>query len=182
MYFDPLSAWLVTLIADGIMVAGDKKGYSSPTERRRQIAKEYNDRLNGYIRGIQRRNGLTLAERSLNEIQNDIKMIKRDFSFQYSQGHIVIELDNQEYIIALLEKCADNYSKYSYEEAVNKAQWYRNAAIEARRRKEQYIKALEEARIKAAEEQRKQNITNTVLSVIAIILISIVVVIFLAQL
>ena len=182
MYFDPLSSWLVALIADGIMIASDKKGYSSPEKHRIRIAKEYNERLNRYLRGTQRRNGLMLAERTLNEIQNHIKRLKRDLLFEYSQGNIVIELDNQEYIIALLEKCADDYSKCSYEEAVNKAQWYRTAVIEAQRRKEQYLSALQEARIKAAEEERKQNVKNTILSVIAIILITILVVILLAQL
>ena len=64
--------------------------------------------------------------------------------FKYTDGQIVIDLDNQEYIIALLEACSEKYSKHEdVEEHHKKAEWYKEAAIEAKKRKEQYTTKLE---------------------------------------
>ena len=55
--------------------------------------------LNANIRRVKEKYGLTLAEMAYEQIQLHIKVTKNNFSFQYAHGQIVIDLDNQEYII-----------------------------------------------------------------------------------
>lgn len=50
MYFDPLSAWLVALIADGIVVAGERSRGGSASEYDQKRVKQANEMLNGDIR------------------------------------------------------------------------------------------------------------------------------------
>ena len=46
MYFDPLSAWLVALIADGVIVAGEKGNSGAAAEYHKKSIKQNNDILN----------------------------------------------------------------------------------------------------------------------------------------
>ena len=170
MYFDPLSAWLVTLIADGIIIAGEKSRGGSAAEYNQQRVKQANNMLNGDIRRVRSKYGLDLPELAYEQIQLHVRVTKKSFSFQYAHGQIEIDLDNQEYIIALLEACAESYSKYSYDEAVNKTQWYKNAAIEARRRKELYAKELEETRIREAKQREKDQTMSNIYLVVGLII------------
>jgi len=170
MYFDPLSAWLVALIADGIVIAGQKSTGGTAVEYHQKNIKQRNANLNGAIRRIKEKYGLTLAEMAYEQIQLQIKIAKNSISFQHGNGQIVIDLDNQEYIISVLEECSKWYGKYSYEEAKKKAEWYKNAAVEARRRKEQYTKQLEETRIREAKEQEKQQVVSNILLIIGLVI------------
>lgn len=176
MYFDPLSAWLVALIADGIMIAEEKCSGGTIDEYHRKIVMQGNESLNGEIRAIKRMYSLNQAELAFNQIKQKIHLIKNSYFFKSANGQIVIDLDNQEYIISLLEECAKKYDKYykeyKKEEKRQKAVWFKNAAIEARRIKEQYALKLEEIRIKEAEEKEKQKILMVVgIVIIAIFLI-----------
>ena len=127
--------------------------------------------LNGDIRRVKNKYGLDLPELAYEQIQRHIRVTKKSFSFQYAHGQIVIDLDNQEYIIALLERCSERYSKYSYDEAVEKTQWYKNAAIEAKRRKELYAKQLEETRIREAKQRETDQAMSNIYMVIGLIII-----------
>ena len=114
---------------------------------------------------------MILAEEAYKQIQLQIKVTKDSFSFQYAHGQIVIDLDNQEYIIAVLEECAKRFSKYeSVDEYRQKAEWYRNAAIEARHRKEQYAKEIEETRIREAKEREKQQTMSNIYLVVGLVI------------
>ena len=62
MYFDPISTWLVSLIADGIVVAGNKGKCFSVTEYEQKRINEANASLNANIRRIKDKYGLVLAE------------------------------------------------------------------------------------------------------------------------
>ena len=169
MYFDPLSAWLVALIADGIIISGEKGNSGAVAEYHKKSIKQSNDIMNAQIRRIKDKYGLVLAEQAYEQIQLQIKVTKNSFSFQYAHGQIVIDLDNQEYIIAVLEECAKRFNKYdSVEKYRQKAEWYKNAAVEARRRKEQYAKELEENRIKEAKEREKQQTMSNIYLVIGL--------------
>ena len=155
MFFDPISTWLVVLIADGMLIADEKCKSKSVAEIDRNRVKRCNEMLNGDIRRIKNKYGLILAEEAYNQIKLHINVTKNSFSFQYAHGQIVIDIDNQEYIIQVLEACAERYSKYdNVEEYHKKAEWYKNAAIEARRKKEEYEQELEVTRV--AEENRKE--------------------------
>ena len=55
MYFDPLSTWLVTLIADGIIVAEEKLGGGTAQAKYDQERiKQGNEGLNGNIRKVRK--------------------------------------------------------------------------------------------------------------------------------
>ena len=191
MYFDPLTAWLVSLIADGIMIAGEKSNRGAGAEFNQRYIQDCNKFLNGNIRRIKEKYGLILAEAAYKQIQIYIRGVKQSLQF-CTNAKIVIDLDNQEYIINVLEECAKKYSqslnnealkqynKYSYDEVIEKAQWFNNAAIEARRKKEQYTKELEEKRIKEKKELEKQQNTSIILLVIGIVLFVVFFIIFLS--
>lgn len=168
MIFDPLSAWLVALIADGITIAGEKGNSGAAAEYHKKSIKQHSDILNAQIRRTKDSYGLFLPELAYERIQIQIKAANNHC---FANGQIVIDLDNQEYIIAVLEACAKRYSERTYDEAVKKAAWYKNAAIEARQRKEQYAKELEETRIREAEEQEKQQTMNNICMVIGCLII-----------
>ena len=85
-------------------------------------------------------------EYSYNRIQQYINECQRSPEFGSGKATIRIDLDNQDYIISLLEACAQTYSQYSDDEHCKKAEWFNNAVIDARRKKEQYAKKLEEAK------------------------------------
>lgn len=169
MYFDPLSAWLVALIADGIIIADRNFGTNSArSEYDQKRIKMSNELLNGDIRRVKKDWGLTCPEHVYEQIQMYIWVTQRDPAFKSANGRIIIDLDNQEYIIAVLEECAKRYSEQSpVEEHREKAKFFKNAAIEARKRQEQYIVELEEE----AKEQEKQQATSNVLLVIGLIII-----------
>jgi hypothetical protein len=52
MYFDPLSAWLVALIADRIIIAGEKGNSGAAAEYHKKSIKQSNDIMNAQIRRI----------------------------------------------------------------------------------------------------------------------------------
>ena len=114
MYFDPLSAWLVTLIADGIVISEEKFGGKS-TLKQYDIDKviQGNKILNSDIRSLKHKYGLNFPETVYKKIELRIKNTKNSLSFQRLNEQIILDLDNQEYIILLLEACAKQYSRNS---------------------------------------------------------------------
>lgn len=180
MYFDPLSTWLVVLIADGINIAGEKFGdNSAQAEYDRERIKQGNEWLNGDIRRVKNKYGLDLPEMAYEQVQRHIRATKNSLAFKYTNGQIVIDLDNQEYIIALLEECAKRFSQYdSVEKYRQKTEWYKNAAIEARRRKELYAKELEKTRIREAKAREKQQTMSNIYLVVGLIILVVFIVFF----
>lgn len=166
MYFDPLSAWLVTLIADGIFAVGDFAQSGTVAEYHQKSIMQSNNKLNADIRRIKGKYGLSFAERAYEQIQAHIRVARKSVSRHSANGQIVIDLDNQEYIIAVLEECGERFSQHESERLRQKAAWYKNAAYEARRKKEIYAKEAEEARIrKAAQRENDQAMSNIYLIV-----------------
>lgn len=64
MYFDPLSSWLVALIADGIVVAGERSRGGSASEYDQKRVKQANEMLNSDIRRVKDKYGLKRFSRS----------------------------------------------------------------------------------------------------------------------
>lgn len=172
MYFDPLSTWLVVLIADGVNIANEKLGGNSlQGQYDLERVKQGNEWLNADIRRVKSQYGLDLPESAFNQIQLHIRTTKNSLVFKYTNHKIVIDLDNQEYIISVLEACAKRYKADSpVEEHRKKAEWFKNAAIDARQRKEQYAKELEETRKREAVEREKQQSISNVLLVVGLII------------
>lgn len=161
MHFDPLSTWLVVLISDGLIVSSEKsKSKVTMSEYNQKVIKQSNGILNGQIRRIKEKYGVHFPETAYEQIKQQIEVTKHSYSFQYAHGYVVIDLDNQEYIIELLDACSKYYSdnSESSEEYLQKAEWYTEAAIEARKKKEIYAKELEETRIRKEKERAMSNV------------------------
>lgn len=180
MYFDPLSTWLVVLIADGINIAGEKiGGRAKLSEYDQKCIKQANEWLNGDIRRVKDKYELALPEMAYEQIQLHIKTTKNSIAFKCANGQIILDLDNQEYIIAVLEECAKRFSKYeAVEKYREKAEWYKNAAVEARRKKELYAKELEESRIREAKEREKQKTMGNICLIVGLIVFVVFIVFF----
>lgn len=179
MYFDPLSAWLVALIADGIMIAGEKNRGESVSEYNQKNIKQSNDMLNANIRRVKDKYELDLPEMAYEQIQIHIKVTQNSLAFKCANGQIVLDLDNQEYIIAVLEECAKRFSKYeAVEKYREKAEWYKNAAVEARRKKELYANELEASRIREAKEREKQKTMGNICLIVGLIVFVVFIVFF----
>lgn len=157
MYFDPLSTWLVVLIANGINLASEKCGGNvAQTVYEHECATKVNEWLNKELRWIKKKHGVRNANWAFDEVHQCITRASKSYPFNCSRGEIIIELDNQDYLIELLEECAKQYTnrriKFYLSEEGKDAEWYKNAAIEARRLRTKY---LHETRLK--EEQQKKN-------------------------
>lgn len=90
MYFDPLSAWLVSLIANGIVIAGEKSKGGSIAEYHQKNIQQSNRMLNANIRRIKEKYGLVLAESAFEKIQLHIRTVTKSYSFQAANGQIVL--------------------------------------------------------------------------------------------
>lgn len=174
MYFEPISAWLVALIADGIILIDEKSRGPTVTEYNQKHVKQSNEILNNNIRRVRKDYGLGLPEMAFEKIKLHIQTTQKDFSFRYAHGQILIDLDNQDYIIELLEACEKRFSQHSIvEEYRKKAEWYKSAANEAKRRKEEYIKKCEEERILNEKTQEKEKTMTIVYTVIGFLIIAV---------
>ena len=171
MYFDPLSAWLVSLIADGIIIADEKTRGGSASEYEEKRIQQGNAMLNGDIRRIKAKYGYDLPEMALDQVKLHIRVTQNSFPFQKAYGRIVIDLDNQDYIIELLEKCADSYLPYtSVDQFRQKVETYRNEAAEAKRRRAIHAKALEEAQAREAKQREHDQTMSNIYLVVGLII------------
>lgn len=166
MYFDPLSAWLVALIADGTVASGGRRN-GSTSEHHQKYIKLSNETLNQDIRRLRQASGLTSPETTYDQIKLLVQQTRNDPSFQCAHGHIIIAQDNQEYIINLLEACSKWYSKYPDAESKNKANRYKRAAKEAR----EIAKNLEETRLREEAKEKRTTLIFLVAAIISVILI-----------
>lgn len=119
-------------------------------EVQQKTRKEYNDSLNSAIRHIKNERGLNYAIQTYDEIEQLISSTAN--APGNSAFAIDIDMDNQEYIIELLEECSKRCRKSPNKEDRLYAAWYKDAAFEARKRKEQYAIQLEEKRISDEKE------------------------------
>ena len=171
MYFDPLSAWIVTLIADGLVISSERcrGGYVREYDRK-QIAQS-NEILNASIDRIKNKYGVSLPEMAYKEVQLQIKVTMNSTFFKRAGGAIFITPDNQEYIISLLDGCAKQYSGYEYDEAQEKFEFYHSAAIQARTIKKRLEKERKEVQIRQAKELANEQTMSNIYLIIGLIII-----------
>lgn len=178
MYFDPISAWLVTLLVDGAEIICEKTKAGSVDDYYKECLQRTNDNLNGSIRMVKRKYSLDLPDMALKQVQQWVNVANKSYEIQHGYGHIVIYPDNQEYIIELLEACVKKYSEYktkfpnSADEYQEKIKKYNQVIGEVRKQKEKQLIEIEENKIR--EEKSKENE-----KLVTVILVLIVVFIFL---
>lgn len=179
MYFDPISAWLVTLLFDGALIIGEKTKGGTIDEYHKEQIKQANRSLNCNIRGVKAKCELDLPEHALKNIRLHIRIAKNSFSFQQGHGNIIIDTDNQDYIIALLEKCVKIYDEYekkcldipiAAEKYRSKAESYKKVMANVRQLKEKQDREKEEADIRKVNTTENEN-SNMILFILAILVI-----------
>ena len=74
MYFDPLTSWLVALIADGIVISSEHVSDSKMSEHYKENGRRINAGVNGDISRIKTR-GYFSAENALENIKATIERI-----------------------------------------------------------------------------------------------------------
>lgn len=182
MYFDPLTSWLVALIADGIVIAGEKSTRRESLEDAdRKRAEQRNTLLNHDIRRVKERFGETSPEWALEQIQIRIRATETAFTHSGKPTKIILDLDNYDYIIALLEACAKNALNSAEEVSCNpgvankyraKAETYNNLAATAKRKKEDRNKEIEAARIRVEEDREAGEIAVKIFLFIGFLIVS----------
>ena len=136
MFFDPFSTWLVFLLAYVVIVANEKWGSRSALGKWEQECIMQNNRdLNDAIRCVKESVGY--SEEAYEKIRCHIGFAANRYPSNGSRQYIVIDLDNQEYIIGLLEKSAKMYGEQTDESSQRKAEVYRSVVIEAKKRYEE---------------------------------------------
>lgn len=155
MYFDPLSSWIVLLLVNGATVVNEKTGVNEEQEKyERECEARWNNWLNIDIKKLQDQWGLSSPEYSLEKIKSYIQQIGKQYPFSSGRGNVFLNRDSQKYVIALLEKCATIYDAKPDTESQEKAKWYKDAVIEARKLESQY------AGIRTEREQEREKREN----------------------
>ena len=182
MYFDPISAWFVTLLFDGEIILSEKtKGGSANDYYQKSIAQS-NANLNGDIQRIKKKYGVNLAELALQEIERHIQVIRQSFSFQQGNGKIYIDSENIEYIIALCRKCVTKYTEYkhkyadhpeSVQEYRTKVEAYQRVIVALNKLKINQETAIKQARIKNEKTREADMIILATVIIFIVILIAI---------
>lgn len=118
MYFDPLTAWLIALFADGTVTSVGHVGSSKMDQHRKRWAKMTNDFMNASILCL-RDKGYSSAESALNDIKSHVEYARK--SYEISQGYAKLEISKEsfDFIIKLCEQCKADYLK-QYEICSNK--------------------------------------------------------------
>lgn len=151
MWFEPGFGLLTALLFDSIEFLGEKTRGGTIDDYDRERIDSLNRMLNNDIRRTKEKYGLKLAEHALDNIESHIRVTNKNFTFQYAKGKIILDLDNFDYIIALLEKCANDYSDRA-EKAFSEK--YIKVSEEYREKAESYQKLVDTVRAKREEKLR----------------------------
>lgn len=110
MYFDPLTAWLVALISDGIIISGEHVSSSKMAQHRKEWAKMSNDIMNGSILSL-RNKGYASAESALNTIKIYVEHAQKSYEIRQGYAKLEISKESFDFIIKLCEECRTDYLK-----------------------------------------------------------------------
>ena len=176
MYFDPLTAWLVALLADGAVIAGNHTSSSKMNQYYKEGAKRTNDMMNGSILSI-RDNGYASAESALNDIKFQIEWAQKSYEISNRYEELKISRESYEFILKLCEEskvyCEKQYDLYFrlYKKRINngeysndltdlrqtmdkfqyKAKEYQSILVEAQKGREKAIQKEQERAKKLAD-------------------------------
>ena len=108
MYFDPLTSWIVVLLANGVSLAGEHVSDAEVTQYYKNKVKESNHMLNSQLR-----HRLTQKYYLVDsEIQHTVWLLdyyKKKFEYRY--GVVELEPDVQQLIINLYKECIDKHTE-----------------------------------------------------------------------
>lgn len=123
MYFDPVSAWLVALLADGILLFDEKnRGNWASHNYHKESAAFYNRSLNNDIRKIKEKYQLDLFDGALNQIK--LHIIGTQKRILEHNGVLILDSDNIQYIVNLLELYINKHKDSRVQKYVDKVNSY----------------------------------------------------------
>lgn len=123
MYFDPVSAWLVALLADGILLFDEKnRGNWASYNYHKESAAFYNRSLNNDIRKIKEKYQLDLFDGALNQIK--LHIIGTQKRILEHNGVLILDSDNIQYIVNLLELYVNKHKESRVQKYVDKVNSY----------------------------------------------------------
>lgn len=109
MYFDPVSGWLVALIFDSAITLNEKITSRPERNYNEKEIRSKNKVLNEDIRRLKKQYALSSPEQRIKDIKGYIEVVKSSSEMKFGYSDIVIDYDNQEYMISLLENCVALY-------------------------------------------------------------------------
>lgn len=127
MFFDPLTAWLVVLIGDGLTISSQYIGNSEMAQHYKKMAKMHNDIMNGSILSL-RNKGYSSAEYALQQIKHHVEFAQKQSGICNGYAQLEISRESYEFIIKLCEECkTDYYNQYEtfsniYQNRINKGE------------------------------------------------------------
>ena len=156
MYFDPLTTWIVALLANGTVLAGEHVSDAEVTQYYKNEVRKSNINLNNEIR---RRfaNSDHLADFQIRELRRLLNYYKNRFEYRY--GAVELDPDVQTLIINLFEKYIVEHKEIlqRYEESYNKRKTTEHVSyLERSINEEQTELAFCQQVITAVEEQRRR--------------------------
>lgn len=116
MFFDPLTSWLVVLIADSISASSNHVSNAQMAEYYKKSAKRVNNIMNGSILAL-RDKGYVSAEHALRDIKIHVEWAQKSYEISHGYAKLEISRESFEFIIKLCEECqakfSDDYETYS---------------------------------------------------------------------
>lgn len=116
MFFDPLTSWLVVLIADSISASSNHVSNAQMAEHYRNSAKRTNSIMNGSILAL-RNKGYVSAEYALRDIKVYVEWAQKSYEISHGYAKLEISRESFEFIIKLCEECkakfSNDYETYS---------------------------------------------------------------------
>jgi len=185
MWFEPGFGLLTALLFDSVEFLAERTRGGTIDDYYRESVATSNRMLNNDIRRVKEKYGLKLAEMALKQIQMHVEIFHKNFTVQQAHGKIIIDQDNFDYIIALLEKCANDDRTYAakiysegYTEGAEKyrkkAEMYQQLVDDVKIKKERRLKELAEEKVR--KEQEKASGMNVLLVFLALVFIIVVLV------
>lgn len=130
MYFDPVSGWLVALIFDSAITLNEKITSRPERNYNEKEIRSKNKVLNEDIRRLKKQYALSFPEQRIKDIKGYIEVVKSSSEIKFGYSDVIIDYDNQEYMILLLENCVALYRGYA-KENINDMNLFEEYSIKA---------------------------------------------------
>ena len=108
MYFDPLTTWIVALLADGIILSGENVSDAEVAQYYKKQVKESNANLNAELRHRLANKNYSISF-EMGRVTHLLEYYKNRFEYRY--GAVQLDPDVQELVINLYEESIAEHQK-----------------------------------------------------------------------
>lgn len=156
MFFDPISTWLVSLIADGSIVSSENYSSRPDSEYTKERIKTINGEMNAQIRNIKKKYGTNLPTLAYEAVQIQTTAARNSLiSWGIGEYNIKFTEESMDYLIDLFEACAEFYKEFTAEEFYDKYREFKDAASRLRTEKKECIIRMQEEKERKAKEDNE---------------------------